>query len=182
MSAAIAIKEPTSHQAGDSLVFTKTLADYPASLWTLSYALRITAGGTPITITATASGSDFAVNVTAATTALWTPGIYTIIGYVSNATERYTVYQGNIEITLNVATTDNLDGRTYWERVRDKLRDVIENGVIREVIRYTYNGVSTEVQSMEDAFKALAIAESKVLQEQSGGKVQKIHTRFVSAR
>lgn len=174
--------EPTRHQIGDTLSFTRSLPDYPASLWTLTYYLRGSANTSAIDIVATADGDDYEIIKTAAVTAAWKAGTYTMVGCVADADERYEVYRGTIELTANVPEADTHDGRTFWERIRDKLRTVIEEGVIRETIRYSYNGVSTEVATMKDAFDALAYAESKVKQEQGGSKQRKILTRFVCPR
>ena len=62
MAAEIPTTEPTSIIAGDTLAWTKSLADYEASLWTLTYYLR---GPSAQTITATTSGGDFAGTKTA---------------------------------------------------------------------------------------------------------------------
>lgn len=187
MAAPIPSVEPSEFQAGNSYAWTKTLDDYPADDgWTLSYSLR----GTPpqayvIDFSATADGSDFAISLTSATTLDWVPGTYTLAGYVTDGTNRYEVFRGLVTITPNISALtaeEGFDGRTYWQRIRDKLRLTIENGVIRDVIRYSYNGVSTEVVSMADAFKALAYAETMVAQESSRGKNRKILTRFVRPR
>lgn len=185
MAATVPTHEPTTHQAGDTLRFTKTLADYSAADYTLTYVLIAALPSvSKIVLTATTSGTDFSVSATAATTAQWTPGEYTIIGYVSDSTTRYEIYRNRITITPNIQSEElgYLDTQTYWEKVRDKLREVIQAGVIREVIRYSFNGVSTEVVTMKDAFDALAYAESKVKQEHNAGKMQKVLTRFVRPR
>ncbi len=182
MAATVPTKEPVTHQAGDSFRFTKSLSDYSAQDWVLTYELRARSNADAISIIAMADGDDFTVESLPAVTADWKAGMYAMIGYVSDGTDRFTIYRGTIEITSNVAEEDQVDLRSYWERVRDKLQDVIENGVIREVIRYTYNGVSTEVQTMDDAFKALAYAESKVAAEKMASKPQRIYTKFVKAR
>ena len=63
-----ATTEPARVTAGDTIAWTKTLSDYPASAgWVLAYTL-INAGA-KITITAAASGDDHAVTVLAATSA-----------------------------------------------------------------------------------------------------------------
>lgn len=185
MAATVPTYEPTIIQAGDTLRFTKSLADYSSADYSLTYVLISSLPSVQkISIVATTSGTDFLVSATAATTAEWTPGNYTIVGYVSDSTIRYEIYRGQITITPNIQSEElgYLDTRTYWEKIRDQLREVIQAGVIREVIRYSFNGVSTEVVTMNDAFKALAYVESKVKQEQNAGKMQKVLTRFVRPR
>lgn len=176
--------EPTEIQAGNTLRFDRDFSDFPASTWALTYVLRSRLPGVAsITITGVASDDTFEINESAATTAQWTPGDYTMAGYVTLSPDRYEVFRQQIKITPDVATLElPYDGRTFYERLLQQVRDVIESGVVREVIRYSFNGVSTEVQSLADAFKAESYLVSKVAQEKSKGKQRKVLTRFVRAR
>ena len=73
---AIPSVEPTAIIAGDTLAWTKSLADYPASAaWVLKY--RLINAASKIDITATTSGADHLVSVAAAVTALYPVGLYT---------------------------------------------------------------------------------------------------------
>ena len=75
MAATTPTTEPSALIAGDTAKWLKTLADYlPADGWVLSYTLINSAA--KITFAATTSGSDFLVNVAAATTAAWAAGSY----------------------------------------------------------------------------------------------------------
>lgn len=105
----IATTEPEYFVAGDTVKWKKTLADYKASDgWTLSYALR---GAGTINLTATASGADHQVDVTAAASAAYKVGIYSFNAYVTKAAERYTVGSGYIEIKENLATAATFTDR-----------------------------------------------------------------------
>jgi hypothetical protein len=185
MAAPIATREPTEIQAGNTLQFTKSLGDYPATTWTLSYSLRKRDGQAGIDFTATADGSDFAVTVTAATTAAWASGDYILVGYVTSGTDRYEVYRGRLNVTQDIAEASAFDPRGFFERTRDKLRTMIEGsdaegigGIVRDILRYGYNGTNTEVVSMKDAFDALAWLDNRVRQEQNKGRQQRVLTRF----
>lgn len=186
MAASVPTIEPKEFQAGNTLRFDRTLKDYPASLWSLTYVLRSRLPAVErIEIAATANGDTFEINVPAATTAEWTPGDYTLIGYVTLSPDRYEVFREQFTITEDIATsTLPLDTRSYYERLLAQVRDCITNGVVREVIRYSFNGTSTEVWNMQDALKAEAYLVSKVKQEKAGasGKQRKILTRFVRPR
>ena len=76
------MSEPTTIIAGDSVAWTKSLADYPAPTWTLKY--RLVREGKSIEIVATASGSDHAIAVLPATSAGWLPGDYKWVAMVSD--------------------------------------------------------------------------------------------------
>ena len=169
--------EPLEIFAGDSISFTKTLANYPATDWSLTYRILSKQGATPITISATADGNDFSVSVDKTTSASWTPGDYWMIGFVSTSTERVQIYSEKLIINPDPAAVSNYDGRTYPEKMLELIEKVIAEGVIRETISYSYGGVSCTVQSMQDAFtiRAWLIAEIKW---QQSGKPQVVVTRF----
>jgi len=96
-------REPIEFVAGDTLAFNRRLADYPADQgWSLLYELR---GGTQaVSFTSTASGSDHACVVSAATTSTWAPGSYVLEGYAVNGDQRFTIYYGALAIRLNLQT------------------------------------------------------------------------------
>lgn len=75
--------EPLSLNAGDTLRFTRSLPEYPASSYTLAYTLRSTAG-TTYTFSATAQAGAFLVDVPASVTADWTAGSYAMSARVSD--------------------------------------------------------------------------------------------------
>jgi len=184
MAADVPDKEPTEHQAGNSLLWTKSIGDYPASDWDLTYSIRGSlAGQFSEDITATKDGDDFEVTLTASQTASWQPGEYWLVGYVSDGTDRFEIYRGRFTITEDISTATSYDGRTYNQRCLDIVNRMIEDGLLpREVIRYSFNGVSSEVRTFEDAFKAKAYFEDKVANEQGNGRNRKILTRFRSPR
>lgn len=183
MAAAVPTMEPVEVYAGDSIHFTKSLADYPSSEWDLAYRI-LKQSGDAIDITAAADGSDFEIHVTAAATAAWTAGDYWLIGFVTDGTDRVQIYRGQLKVLPDPAVSANFDGRSYLQRVLEKLEAVIEEGVIREVIRYSYGGVTTEVQSLKDALDARDRIKAAIGQEvsQVGGKQRKILTRFTKPR
>ena len=180
MSAAVPTREPLEIFAGDSIHFTKTLADYPAGTWTLAYRILSQKGAADLTWTATADGTDHEVEVATTTTDDYTPGEYWLIGYVTYLTERVQIYRGKFSILADPATVDHYDGRTYLERILVLIEEVIEKGVIRDVIRYSYGGVSSEVQTMKDAFDARDRIKAAIAQEAAlaSGKQRRILTRF----
>jgi len=128
---AIVTTEPTTVTAGDTVAWTKTLADYPASAgWSLSYTLINAAA--KITINASGSGDDHAVSVAAATTANWSPGDYAWQSYASKAGERYTVETGRITVEKSYAAQTTLDTRSSARAMLEALEACylayLENG------------------------------------------------------
>lgn len=123
--AEIPTAEPSSVNAGDTVRWLRTLADYPASAgWVLTYTLLNAAS--KITITATASGDDHAVTVAAATTANWVAGEYAWRAQVARAGEVFTVCDGRITVrpSFGAATLDTRSGaRRALEAVEAYLED-----------------------------------------------------------
>ena len=81
MTADIPTHEPAGIQAGDTIKWIKTINNYSAADgWALSYRL-INSNG-KFDISSTASGADHLVTISAATTANYFPGDYTLfVGY-----------------------------------------------------------------------------------------------------
>lgn len=173
--------EPTQFHVGDSLQWDKSLADYPASAWTLTYKLIPQTSGDVRTITATASSTDHQVRVTAATTAAWTAGDFWLIGYATDGTDRFEIYNGPVTVLANPATATSYDGRSYLQRILDILEAAIEaNEIGRNVIRYSYGGAVSEVRTIEDALKARDRIKSELANETAAnsGQQRRILTRF----
>lgn len=171
---------------GDSLQWNKDLEDYPASAWTLTYRILPQSGASGVqTITAAASGSQHQVRVTSTTSATYTAGTYWLIGYVTNATDRFQIYLGKLVISANPASATGLDGRSYLQRILDLLETSIEaNEAPRNVIRYSYGGVTSEVRTLDDVFKARERVLAAIANEEAAklGQQRRILTRFLSPR
>lgn len=137
--------------AGDSLVFTESLADYPASDgWTLTYRLAPRTAGTAITFSATASGADYSVNVLATTTAAWAAGSYSWAAYVTKAGQRFTVDSGVITISPDPGVVSSLDSRTHAQRVLEAIQAVIEGRATRDQEEYTIGNRSLKRTPLRD--------------------------------
>jgi hypothetical protein len=114
--------EPSRVTAGDTIAWTKSLPDYPASSgWILKYRLINAAG--KLDITATAAGDDHAVSVPAATSAAWLAGTYTVTAWVEKGAERYTVsVSGTLLVEPNLAAAvAGLDTRSEAKKILDAL-------------------------------------------------------------
>lgn len=118
MTAAIPTIEPTSITAGDTVSWTKSLDDYPASAsWVLAYAF-INASA-KFTATASASGDDHSVTIAAATSAGFAAGTYTWVATVTKASERFTVGTGTAVVLPNLAAASTYDTRTAARKALD---------------------------------------------------------------
>src|SRR6478736_6672226 len=92
--------EPTIIVAGDTVQWTKSIPDYPATDgWTLKYSFQIAGSlDEPIQFSATTSGAGYSISVTAATTAAWDPANYIWTSFVEDATHRHRVGTGTVTI------------------------------------------------------------------------------------
>ena len=115
--------EPASIVAGDTIAWTKSFPDYPATTWTLKY--RLLNSAAKIDITASTSGSDYSVAATAAVTAAYAAGKYDYTAWVEKGSgptaERVTVGQGRITVVANLAIQTTYDNRSECRKIYEAL-------------------------------------------------------------
>ena len=133
--------EPEKLTSGVTWKWKKTISDYPASEWTLTYYLRKD-GATATSFSATADGDTHLVTVTAATTAGYAAGVYDIVGVVVKAAEKYVVYDGIFEVLTNPATAGAYDPRTHARRVLDLIEAALEGRIPNGMESYSIGGRS----------------------------------------
>jgi len=145
-SANYAETEPAKFIAGDRLAWKRTDlgTDYAPATYALQYSARLENGGTTeITIAAGESGSDYIVEVAAATTTAYTAGVYHWQAYIvrSSDSERITVDHGTWEVLANrdAATTDP---RGHVKKVLDNIEAVLEKRSTKDQDNYSISGRS----------------------------------------
>jgi len=120
MSAPILDVEPTHLIAGDTASWTRSFADYPATIWALTYAFRLQLGAGVVNVTASAVGDGFAATIAAADSALMKPGLWSWAAYVTKTTERYQVGSGSLTVSPNLAAVDSaIDVRSSAKKAYD---------------------------------------------------------------
>lgn len=181
--------EPALLYTGDTWAWTRSLPDYSAAAsWVLKYTLVNAANR--IAITSTASGSDHAVSVAAATTAGYTAGIYTWQSYVEKAAERFTIGSGKVVVKLGLhASTVGSDQRTQAQIALDAATTALatytaSSGLTSE---YEIAGRRMKFRSMEEIRQLVNYWAFEVQKEtdaerirQGLGTSRKIYTRFGS--
>ncbi len=137
-----ATTEPSRVTAGDTLIWLRSLPDYPASAgWVLTYTLINLAGKK--TITATASGDDHLATVPAATSAAWPAGLYTWVAAVAKAAERYTVATGALTVDPDLTAVATYDARTSAKKALDAVNLAMETYGAKAYLQgYEINGRS----------------------------------------
>lgn len=173
MAAEIPTTEPLSVRAGDTWKWTRTLADYPASSWTLKYRFKNAAGG--FEVTASASGDDYSVTVAAATTAGYAAGSYTWIAWVEGgSSEKYTVDQGTLTVGQDYrgsTAAAALDDRSHARKVLAAIEAVIESRASKDQEEYTINGRSLKRTSIGDLLKLRQKYQAAVAAEDAAAKM-----------
>ncbi len=138
---------------GDTLTFSATLADYPASDgWVLHYRL-IPRGdaGSAVAFNSTASGADHLVTVSAATTAAWQPGTYGWASWVTDGTSTHSIGQGATELLPNPRTAVTpLDMRSAAQIALDNVRAILRGKASADVLSYTIAGRSLQRYSVAE--------------------------------
>ena len=156
-----ATTEPSRVTAGDTVAWTKSLSDYPATAsWVLSYTLINNTA--KITATATASGADHLVSITAATTANWTAGTYTWTAVVTKGAERYTVGAGGITVSPNLSAATTYDTRSSAKKALEAVNTLLETyGAKAYMQGYEINGRKQQFQTPGDfmAFRSRLMSE-----------------------
>ncbi len=126
---------PAKIIAGDTLKFTQSASDYPASAgWSLRYVLNGSAG--IITITSTASGADHLFIIASAVTSGWGAGLYAWTCYAVSGVERYTLLTGQVSILPDPALTTATDARSTLQIRYDAIKAVLEGDATPEQRRF----------------------------------------------
>ena len=181
--------EPAKIIAGDRLIFKRSDLnnDYANSSFTLKYSARLEGtGSTEIQITATASGSDYLVEVNSSTTASYTVGTYRWQAYITRNSDeqRLTIDEGTWEVIANrdAATTDP---RSHAAIMVDKIESILEGRADSDVSSYSIQGRSLtklgieELMAWRDRYKAELLLEKRKERALNGvGTGAKVLVRF----
>lgn len=187
MGYTIPTSEPTEFVAGDLLSWYKDLSDYPASSWTLTYALQLEGAGAQKSLTASASGDRHLISVAAATTAAYTAGIYHWQSYVTSGTERHAIERGRMTVVANfAASSTTIDARSHIKKVLDALEATILGKASVDQMAFSIGGRSlsrmspTELREWYAAYRVMYADETRAEQVARGlGNRGKVRTRFI---
>ena len=169
--------------AGDSLNFATTTPGYSAADgWVLNYRLiPRTAGGTPISIVATAEADAHRVQVGAATTAGWAADTYGWAAWVERAGETYTVQTGQIVVRPDPRqAAAGTDTRSTARRALDDCIAALA-AWSPTTKRYRIADREREFNSTADIVKLITYWEGKVAEEDRlAGRAEKIGRKIYS--
>lgn len=141
--------EPQSISVGFSYSWRRSLADYPASTWTLKYS--IVNASDRFEITATADGDDHVVAIAATASADYKAGQFKLVGYVEQGSDKHIVYSADLEICPDPLKVS--DQRTYAERVLEACELMIEGSASKDQQSLMVDGQTLVRRTVEDLIK-----------------------------
>ncbi len=159
---------------GDSLNFSTTVADFPASEgWTLKFRLVPRASGTAIDITSSADGDAHRVQVTAATTAQWVAGFYSWHSSVEKAGEKYTVETGSTQLVADPRQAATLDLRTSAQTALDNVNALLQGKATTGTLSYRIGERTLESYSIAELLQLKSHLQTEVAREANAADMAK---------
>ncbi len=174
---------------GETLNYTSTLPDYPASSgWGLTLVLNPRTGGAVITFNSAASGDEHLVQVAASATAAWAPGTYAWEIWAIKALEKYRIDAGQIQILQGLlGAAAGVDTRSLAEKALDNVTTLLHGKATSGVLSYQINGRQLSSYSMNELLKLEAKLKADVNAEYTAtgrlpphnvGRIRRILTRI----
>ena len=161
--------EPGAVNAGDTVRWTRSLPDYPASAgWVLSY--QLVNAASRITITAAPSGDEQLVQVTATTTATWAGGDYAWRAQVGRSGEVFTVAEGRITVRPSFASGTQ-DTRSQARIALDAVNAYLANPSNLAASEYQIAGRQLRRHSLPDLWRHRDRLQAEVLREEAAGRL-----------
>lgn len=152
-----ATTEPTEMISGDFLAWKRTdlNSTYSNSLYVLKYVLRLFGSGTTeIEITASASGTDYLVEVASTVTANYSPGRYGFQAYITRNSDsaRVTLKTGELKV---VADRDSSTANpiTHLRLRLDNLETAIETLTTKTASSYSIAGRSMNYSDLPELIR-----------------------------
>ena len=185
MAVTIPTTEPTEFVSGDTVCWTKSLADFPADEYELTYAF--VTSDNQFTVTCVAAGTDHYAEITIADSAE-TVGVYRWHSYATllDDSERYQVGTGTCEVLTDFATeTSGYDPRTNAEKMLDAINAVLVGRASIDQESMSIQGRSLSRTPIADLLKLKSQVQVEVRRERAAERAvlglatgQKIRTRF----
>ena len=153
---------PSEITQGDSLNWTESESDYPASDgWVIGYNLVMATRR--INFESTADGDNHSFDLTTTTTKLWYPGDYSWQRYVYDSTNKITLTYGSVEIKRNFLTPG--DERSKAQIRVDNINAVLENRAALDQESYEIAGRALKRMSIQDLYYSLDRAMAELAKE-----------------
>ena len=167
---------PSELIAGDRWAWKNTeAATVYGSGYTITYELVLIAGGTPETLTATLTDSEYRIEVAAATTAGYAAGEYQWAEFITrdSDSERIRLNWGTLTVKADPASS-LADSRSHARVVYDAIKAVIEDRATKDQESYTVAGRSLgrtpipDLLLLHDRYKNMVQREEKAEKVRAG--------------
>ena len=173
--------EPKSFFAGDRIAWKRSdlHATYNNALFALSYVARLEDGSQSLILNATASGTDYLVEIPSSTTATYTSGTYHWSAYITRISdsERISIQSGQWVAQPNKSTS-TADLRSHSKKVLDAIEAVLENRATLDQTSIKIAGKELINTPIPDLLLLLKKYKNDYLNEQ-GRPRRKIRTRMI---
>lgn len=169
----IPTKEPSSITAGDTVSWDKSLSDYPATEYTLTYQLAHLCGWKTIEITSTANLSTHQVRLLPVTTADFDAGDYRLIPVVKDIATSgasVTVTLDPLRVKVKPPATSDVDGRSEAEITLAQLKETYSKLSKNSLLSATVAGRTYNRYNMADLRNEIIFWENRVKNEQGGSR------------
>lgn len=142
---------PVHFYSGETVRFTVSESDHPASAWSLSFALRSVASS--LAVAGVADGDDFTVTLTAVQTAALKPGVYSAAAIFTEtaSSEVDTTRYPLISVGPNIADSTKGPRRTAYEAALAQM-DALVAGIYSSV---SFNGQSFTLKNATEGWASL---------------------------
>lgn len=161
--------------------WTRVVADYPESDgWALQYKI---VGPSTLASQPAAAFADGLWTVTlgadATAGASFTAGTYRMVGYVEGsgnyAGERYTVFDGFVELLPNVAEVAFTDLKTHEEKMLAAIQAALEGRTTADIENYQIDGTNITKIPMERLLQLQGIYKAKIWRQKNPGQSMPVH-------
>ena len=174
---------PKEFTIGESLTWTKSFADYPASDgWVVTYYFR--GAGTGFNAAGASDGDDHLFEVATATTGAMTAGKYSYQAFAELDGEKVQVDFGEVTVKASLSatlTTATFDGRSAVKIALDAIDALIAGKATLDQQEYTIGNrqlkryTPTELVKLREHYAALYAQEVRAENAKKGGSLLKTH-------
>lgn len=171
---AVPSNEPTQLRAGDTWEWTRSVDGYPAPTWVLKYRFKH-ASLAGFEVVATASGSDHAVSVAAATTAAYGAGTYDWFAWAETGAVKKSVDQGRLLVLADFRSGTAaavLDGRSQARKTLEDLKAAFAAMSANPQRKsYTIGDVAVTFSDTADILRRISYWETEVAREDAAAAI-----------
>lgn len=189
MAADTPTRIPDQLRAGDTLKWSFGHNDYlPGDSWVLTTEFVNSAGTVDEQVAAITDPDDatrFLSTVAVATTAAWAAGDVYWISYVTKSGERFTLCDGTLEVSSDLAVVASHDARSHVKKTLDAIEATIEGTASKTQASYSIEGRSLsrwsfdELVMLRDKYRAKYKRELNAARAKKGlPRRDRAHIRF----